>query len=174
MRENMKKTLRMVVSIIVVIGLAYALSSLATQYLIASIPIDGCSMEPTIHDGDRTIVYRRAQPKYEDIVIFYSVADDKYLVKRVIGLEGDVIEVKQEGDNVFVFRNGEKLTEPYINEPMTYTQEAVVVGDGRFYYLGDNRNHSADSHNGNLGNMEQIVGVVFLRINIDNFEFAFI
>ena len=174
MSEEVKKVLKTIASLAIIIGLAYLLSFFATQYLIASIPIDGHSMEPTIHDGDRAVVYRLAEPKYGDIVIFYSALDSKYLVKRVIGLAGDTIEVKREGSDSYVFRNGEKLIEPYINEEMDYIQDEVVVGEGQFYYLGDNRNFSSDSHYGNLGDMEQIVGVVFLRANIGNFDFSFI
>lgn len=168
----MEKNIKTIVSLIIVVGLAFVLSSFVTQYLIASIPIEGDSMEPTIHHEDRAIVYRLAQPEYGDIIIFYSEPHNKTLVKRLIGLPGDRIEIKREEDGIFVFRNGEKLIEPYINEKMEYSQDEVIVGEGQFYYLGDNRNHSSDSHSGYIGEMDKIVGVVFLRVNIRNFDFA--
>jgi len=174
LKEERKRPLKTITSLVIIVVLAYIISFFVTQYLIASIPILGQSMEPNIHEGDRVIVYRLAEVERGDVVIFYSDFDSKYLVKRVIGLAGDTIEVKYEDGSNYVFRNGEKLTEPYINESIDYTQDAVVIGDGQFYYLGDNRNHSADSHYGNLGDMEQIVGVAFLRINIKCFELSFI
>lgn len=167
----MKDSLKTIYSFIIIVVIAFLLSSLVTRYLIASIPIEGSSMEPTIHNSDRVIVYRQAELKIGDIVIFYFEQDDKYLVKRVLGLAGDTIEIKADGEKIFVFRNGEKIEEPYIKEDMNYIRDKIVVGEGKFYYLGDNRNNSQDSHYGNLGDISQIVGVAFFRANISNMEF---
>ena len=170
----MRNTKKTIISLIIVILLAFGISNLATYYLIASIPIEGSSMEPTIHHSDRAIVYRRANLEYGDIVIFFSEHDNKHLVKRIIGFEGDIIEIKQEGNVNYVFRNNQKIDEPYIKENMDYTQGQIVVGAGEFYYLGDNRNNSLDSHYGYLGDLDQVVGKVFLRINVKEFEFEFL
>jgi len=167
----MRNTKNTIITLILVIILAYGLAEFATRYIIASIPIEGSSMEPTVHHEDKAIVYRRAKLDYGDIIIFFSPEDEKHLIKRVIGLEGDTIEIKEYQGVNYVFRNDEMLIEDYIKEEMSYTHSAVVIGEGEFYYLGDNRNYSLDSHFGNLGKVTNIVGQVFLRINLKKFDF---
>lgn len=170
----MSKTTKTIISLLVIVMLALVLANLTTYYLIASIPIEGSSMEPTILDKDRAIVYRRAKIEHGDIIIFFSPNDNKYLVKRIIGLEGDVIEIRYDNGANYVFRNGNKLEEPYIKENMNYTHSEILINANEFYYLGDNRNASSDSHYGYLGNMDEVVGQVFLRINFGKFEFEFL
>ena len=82
-------------------------------------------------------------PKHGDIVVFKSPDEAKLLVKRVIGLPGDRISFA----DGYVFRNGEKLEEPYLAEQgRTFSSEQEYeVPDGMLFVLGDNREHSRDS-----------------------------
>lgn len=106
------------------------------------------SMEPTLNSNSVHIGWRLPyllsdpEPERGDIVVFYHAETDKRLVKRVIGIGGDVVRI----EGGIVYLNGEKLDEPYLadspfdNEDVTY-----IVPEGKFLALGDNRNHSADA-----------------------------
>jgi|AGTN01.1.fsa_nt_gi signal peptidase I, bacterial type len=161
--------------ILVCAGVAYGISNL----LFTSIPVDGVSMEATLHDGDRILLYKIGNYQYGDIVVFNSHIRDtdggeKYLVKRIIGLPGDVIEVKLDGDGkYYTYRNGEKLIENYLGTQMAYDCPPITVEPGAFFYMGDNRGPSSDSRGINhpLGKLDSILGRVILRYNTsDGFD----
>ena len=86
----------------------------------------------------------------------------KDLVKRVIGLPGDIIEVK----DGMVYRNGEELNEPYINDGITDRDIMVVVPQNQYFVMGDNRLNSSDSRDDRVGmiSKENIIGKVTLRL----------
>lgn len=107
------------------------------------------SMQPTIEIGDRLLgckfLYWFTEPKAGDIVVFepppQAEADVSRFVKRVVAVEGDIVEVK----NGMVYINGEPRQEPYASSPL-YRIPAIKVPDGKLFVLGDNRNNSADGH----------------------------
>jgi signal peptidase I len=108
------------------------------------------SMIPTIMEHDRIMsnkfIYHFTEPKSGDIVVFTPSpnihTDAPRLVKRLIGVEGDLIEVK----DGTVYRNGVALIEPYENQTPDYTLPLFRVPKGYVFVLGDNRRNSYDSH----------------------------
>ena len=74
-------------------------------------------------------------------------------------MPGDTVEIQ----NKAVFVNGRKLVEPYINEAPNYFMPEMTVPSGKYFVLGDNRNHSNDSHTGWLVPREDIIGNVWFR-----------
>lgn len=108
------------------------------------------SMEPTIKTNTFIINWRfsylvgNPTPKHGDIIVFNTKSEDeRLLIKRVIGLPGDEISFH----DGYVYRNGEKLDEPYVAEEGTTEapMESYTVPDGCVFVLGDNRQHSGDS-----------------------------
>lgn len=101
--------------------------------------------------------------KYNALTTFVSrSADDVYWVKRVIGIPGDVIELKGHK----LFKNGEELDEPYINmaEAPDYSEMTVTVPEGFIWVMGDNRNHSSDSRVIGLVPEENVIGKLKFKI----------
>ena len=125
----------------------------------ARIRIESISMQPTLYEGDFVIVnklaYELGSPSRGDIVIFkYPPDPDREpYIKRVIGVPGDEIRVS---DSV-VYVNNIPLDEPYISAPPSYTG-TWSVPEGNLFVLGDNRNHSSDSHSWGMVPIENVLG----------------
>ena len=168
-----RKLLHEVYEWVYAIVLALAVATLIHIFLVQPTRVSGESMEPTLQNGDYLVVTKwphvmRSMPDYGQIVIIDSRVqrertwkDDlaepmmNYIsifnrsaqghdvwVKRVIGRPGDVLEFR----DGHVWRNGEKLDEPYTAEAMTYTRsQPVTIPEGTVFVMGDNRNHSSDS-----------------------------
>ncbi|WP_047151343.1 signal peptidase I [Aneurinibacillus tyrosinisolvens] len=131
-----------------VILLAIILSVTIRTYVGEAVVVPSGSMIPTIHINDRLAVEKFTNVsdlKFGDIVVFYPPLKDKKderFIKRLIGVGGDTIQIKDGA----LYRNGKKVNEPYIREAMTYEYGPVTVPKGKFFFLGDNRNESYDSH----------------------------
>jgi signal peptidase I len=129
--------------------------------LIGRYRIDGSSMNPTLQDGQYLIInnisYYVDDPEAGDVIVFHHPTSDLNLIKRVIGVPGDVIVVK---DNV-VTVNDVILDEPYIREAPRYEYNGVVP-EGEYFVLGDNRNNSSDSHSWSFLPEDHIVGKAML------------
>lgn len=104
---------------------------------------DTRSMEPTIRPGDRMVLIKTGILKRSDIIIFKDPENtEAYLVKRVIGLPGDTVEVA--GGQLYL--NGKPMDEPYLKESfIIYKYGLAQVPPGNLFVLGDNRNNSDDS-----------------------------
>lgn len=130
------------------------------------------SMEPTLYENNYLLVgrqaYRFGEEKRGDIVVFRSHLKDKngkekLLIKRIIGLPGDTIRIKDGA----VFLNGEALSEDYILEGETPGDvDHCTVPEGTLFVMGDNRRVSIDSRSPKVGCVDQdaVMGKVFARL----------
>ena len=111
-------------------------------FILVTVPTG--SMETTIMPRDRLYVNKLfdvKDAKRGDILVFYSDELNEKLVKRLIGLPGDTVEINENGE---VFINGEKLHEPYIRQSRGEAQ-AYTIPEGTYFFLGDNRPISVDA-----------------------------
>lgn len=105
--------------------------------------VPSSSMEPTLIPNDHLISYSSAFYKRGQVVIIRDPEEyGSYLVKRIVGLPGDVVAVR--GGALIV--NGHRVEEPYLYEKMSYKLSPIRVGANEVFLLGDNRNRSHDSH----------------------------
>lgn len=116
-------------------------------------------MLPNIEEGEWLMVskasYFFSDPERGDVIIFDPPISSRYpYIKRVIGLPGETVEVR-DGKT---FINGICLTEEYIREPPSYTMAPKVIPQGEYFVLGDNRNNANDSHAGWTVPRENIIG----------------
>lgn len=128
-------------------------------FVIRMIGVDGSSMVPSLQDGDRLLVLDSALCggfEYGDIVVLHKeVFHGAPVVKRVIAVEGQTVDIDFSAGHVFV--DGVLLTENYIAEPTTTnkgTQFPLTVDKGHVFVMGDNRNRSDDSRNPLLGQVD--------------------
>jgi signal peptidase I len=144
-------------TIILAVVLFFAINAVS-----ARVRVDGFSMVPTLQDGEYVLVnrlaYRTGFPERGDIIVFSSPqSSDLDLIKRVIGLPGDTINIS--GGVVKV--NGQALDEPYIAAAPVYNGEWNVP-EGNLFVLGDNRNDSSDSHAWGLLPIQNVIGKAIL------------
>jgi len=152
--------------------IAVAIAALVLVFL-KPIIVQQQSMEPNFHAGDYLLTSRQAyrlfgDPERGDVIVFRSeLLDDegneKCLIKRVIGLPGDVVEIK----TGYVYLNGEKIDEPYVKEQgISGEMDAVTVPENQLFVMGDNRGVSEDSRSARVGTISEdtIVGKVFIRL----------
>lgn len=157
-----------VISWIKTILLAAVLAGAVNSFLIVNAEVPTGSMENTIMAGDRILALRTSywfdEPEAGDIAVFRYPDDpsgNTLYVKRIIGEEGDVVQVQ---DGV-VTVNGEVLTEHYIAETTLGSFGPYIVPEDSYFMMGDNRNHSLDSRywENKFVHEDEILGKVVLR-----------
>ena len=161
---------REIISTVLYLVVVVVLTFLFVQYVGQRTHVNGDSMNVTLEDGDNLIVdklsYRFKEPERYDIVVFpYQYQEKTYYIKRIIGMPGETVQVK----DGMVYIDGEMLSEGYGKEAMEYAgvaSEPVELGEDEYFVLGDNRNNSSDSRDPSVGNIQrdQIIGKAFLRI----------
>lgn len=123
--------------------IAIFLAIMIDRFLILKVDVNTSSMKPTINIGEKflvTRIYNYENLKRGDIVVFKSNEKDELLLKRLIGLPGDEIDIREEK----LYINGEEIEEEYVK----YTDKYIgkfKVPENRYFFLGDNRESSYDS-----------------------------
>ena len=160
-RGRYKRLLRGTVStVLVVIAAAVLISNL----LLPILRIYGSSMSPTLVNGNIVTALRGGSYERGDIVAFYY--NDKILVKRIVGLPGEVIDIDEDGS---VSVDGEPLDEPYLDEKALGECDIELpyqVPEGRYFVMGDNRSVSSDSRSSQVDCIAeaQVIGKLIFRL----------
>lgn len=161
---------RPLVDWLVVMGIALLAAFLIRTYVLAHFVVDGTSMVTTLEDGDRVFVnklsYRLHDPRRGDVVVLHEIdaTAQRDLIKRVIGLPGESIEMR----NCQVFVGGRLLIEPYLDPEVVRPGncgedfEPLDVEDGRVFVMGDNRGGSMDSRVLGTVDEDDLVGRAFV------------
>lgn len=133
--------------------------------------VSGASMQETFNSGEYLIVdqvtYRFHEPQRGDVIVFrYPRDPSKFFIKRIIGLPGDKIEIKE---SVITITNDEHpegwvLHEPYIRSMKPQPPRSANLGPGDYFVLGDNRDQSSDSRTWGILRKENIIGRAVLRL----------
>lgn len=168
--ENEKSVMKELLSWVIYLLIVVAVSFLIVTFVGQRTKVQGRSMETTLSDGDNLIVdkisYRFRDPKRFEIIVFpYQYQENTYYIKRIIGLPGETIQIK----DGYIYINGELLEEEYGAEVMEQSgiaADPIELGEDEYFVLGDNRNHSADSRDPSVGVLkrDQLMGRAFVRI----------
>jgi signal peptidase I len=170
--EGPEKRASFVREIPILILVAFAIAMLIKTFLLQAFYIPSGSMEPTLFPDDRVIVVKPGGFGHQDIVVFenpnlpaddrswfwrlldwledglgFAGPEDEHLIKRVIGMPGDTVEIVRHQ----VLVNGDDLAEPYLTDEARACNAdypAAEVPPGQLWVLGDNRCHSGDSRFG--------------------------
>ena len=147
-----------------VLTIVAAVAVLIATLVLPVLQIEGTSMEPTLHNGDIVLLMKTTRFNHGDLCGF--TWNNKLLIKRVIGVPGDWIEIDTDGT---VYLNGEKLDEPYVQEKAfgeCDLEFPFQVPQEQYFVIGDMRESSIDSRNTLIGCIpkDQIVGKVFFRV----------
>ena len=158
--------LNTVIDYVKVIVIALVLSFGLRTFVVSSTVVDGRSMNPTVNHGDRLLVnklfFMKKNITRGDIIDFYVPSAKKYYLKRVIGVEGDTVEIIENR----VYLNGKMLEEDYVSTNITTPHNEKtkwVVPKDHIFVLGDNRSNSRDGRDLGVVPRSDIVGKVVLR-----------
>ena len=171
----LKEIFSWIIEIAIVLMMAFVL----VYFIGMRTSVVGQSMSETLENGDQILVnlfmYKVIGPKANDVIVFLPNGNEKshYYVKRVIGVPGDTVQIK----NGRIYVNGTEFTEKVdvaSIEDAGLAADAVTLGDDEYFVLGDNRNNSEDSRYANIGNIkrEYIIGKAWFVISTgDRFGF---
>lgn len=160
-KRRYHRVLRSTIYTLIVVA---AISVLVATLWLPVLQIYGSSMSPVLEDGDIVVSVKSGDFRQGDILVFYY--NNKILVKRVIAMAGDWVDIDTDGT---VYVNGKELDEPYLEEKALGDCDIELpyqVPDGRLFVMGDHRSVSADSRTTAVGCVapEQIVGKLILRV----------
>ncbi|MGN0593747.1 MAG: signal peptidase I [Hominimerdicola sp.] len=160
-RREYFRILRNTISSLIVVA---AVAVLLSMLLLPVLRVTGSSMTPSLQNDELVMCNKHSDINRGDIIAFYY--NNKILLKRVIGVSGDEIEVKEDGT---VYINGEELDEPYLEEKTLGECDIEMpyqVPEQKVFVMGDHRSTSIDSRSSVVGcvSEEAIIGKVIFRL----------
>lgn len=160
-KNSFSRLLRSTVYVLIII---VAISSICATLFMPVIEITDSSMKPLLNDGDIVLTVKENKFKTGDIVAFYH--GNKILIKRVIGVESDFVNIDKDG---IVYVNGKELKENYVKELKKGNSDIkypVQVSDGSIFVLSDERDVLTDSRTINVGQIKtnDIIGKVIFKV----------
>ena len=176
-REERSSPKRTILEYVVLAGVAIAVALLIQAFLVKPYRIPSPSMEDTLLVGDRVfadrISWRFSDPERGDIVVFHPPGPGSVLIKRIVGMPGDTLSLRDGA----VYLNDKRLAEPYVRrvdgrpeptEPFSTglpwaLQQPYTVPAGSYFMMGDNRTDSGDSRDFGPIARGQLVGRAFAR-----------
>ncbi|HYE64449.1 MAG TPA: signal peptidase I [Pyrinomonadaceae bacterium] len=147
---------------------ALMIAALVVVFIVQPVKVEGTSMLPRLHDGERIFVNKMiyyGMPKLArgDIVVFWYPNDpSKSYIKRIVGLPGETVEVREGRVRI----NGRELEEPYLDPQLNVSHmslQPVLVKEHYYFVMGDNRDHSSDSRFWGLVPEKYIYGKALFR-----------
>ncbi len=169
----MRKFFLFVWEIIKVVSISLAIILPVRYYLIQPFYVKGASMEPNFHDHEYLIIdeisYRFNEPTRGQVIVFrYPKDPQEYFIKRIIGLPGEEVQIKDGRVKIFnaLYPEGTVLNEVYLPDGLgTYdnSESLIKVGDNEYFVLGDNRPASKDSRSFGPVDKAFITGKVLFR-----------
>lgn len=167
----MKSVLLVIWETIEVAAISLAIVLVVRNFLVQPFFVEGLSMAPTFNDGDYLIIdelsYRFRQPERGEVIVFrFPKNETNYFIKRIVGLPGETIKIKNgqvsiiDGQNP----NGLILNEAYLHDVKTSGDLDIKLESGQYFVLGDNRYVSYDSRSWGIVPQKDIVGLVRLRV----------
>lgn len=149
-QEKKKNVQKEILSWVLTLASAVVIALLIRTFLFEPIRVDGQSMCDTLQDQEIMLVtkpeYLLGEPQRGDVVICKYPGRTENFVKRLMGVPGDTLEIR---DNV-VYLNGTALDEPYLTPERNndgFSMEPITLGEGEYFVMGDNRDNSHDSRN---------------------------
>jgi len=169
----MKKFLIFVWELTKIVAISLAIILPVRYFLIQPFYVKGASMEPNFHDREYLIIdeisYRFNNPERGQVIVFrYPRNPQEYYIKRVVGLPGEQVLIKDGTVSIFndEHPDGFMLDEEYLPADLTTannTEEKILIGENEYYVLGDNRNASSDSRSFGPIDRSYITGKVLFR-----------
>ncbi len=162
----MKNSIRDFLAMIAVAAVVFV----GLRFTVQTFVVYGPSMQPNFWSQQRLIVnkvvYNMHEPERGDVIVFRppNYQRDSY-IKRVIGLPGESVEIKE--GVVYIHKEDGSiihLDEPYVKDLASRSYTSGIIPEGKYFVLGDNRNNSNDSSNGWLVDGSDIIGKAWLSI----------
>ncbi len=165
----MKKIFWSIVEMLETVAIAVAAVILVRTFVAQPFLVSGSSMEPTFKNGDYLLVdeltyHLRKPERGEVIVLKYPKDTSEYFIKRIIGLPGETVMIKNGVVTIVDKGRDIVLNEPYIDQKMLTSNFEETLGPGQYFVMGDNRNYSYDSRSWGPVPQNDIVGMVRLRL----------
>lgn len=167
----MRKVLKGILEMLETIVIAGVAVYLVRSYIMQPFLVSGDSMLPTFRSGDYLLVdelsYRFRDPQRGEVIVLkYPKNENVYFIKRVIGLPGETVIIKNGVVSIKdKFGNKIDLKEPYVSiKDDRIDQFEKTLGPDEYFVMGDNRNFSYDSRNWGVLPKKDIIGVVRLRL----------